>query len=148
MHAQVQLGNVLALWVFLHPTILRRVNVWLQAHGFKDGLAGASARLKKQQLQKLREDMGMIPGTSTPYVAIVKQGHGEMVHVPAGWVHQVINMRPCIKMAWDVYQPKHLLNYVLSQQYVASQITSTSNSADDMSVMRIIENLVVELRMQ
>ncbi len=92
--------------------------------------------------------MGMIPGTSTPYVAIVKQGHGEMVHVPAGWVHQVINMRPCIKMAWDVYQPKHLLNYVLSQQYVASQITSTSNTADYMSVMCVIKNLAVELRMQ
>lgn len=36
-------------------------------------------------------------------VPIVMQRHGDLVHVPAGYMHQVENPEGCAKMVWDKY---------------------------------------------
>ena len=99
LQLQVDLGTVLAVWVFLHPSILRKAIDWLHHHGFPDGFAGKGARLTLEQLQQLAKDMQSDAQNVKVLVQIVKQGHGDIVHVPAGWMHHVCNMRPCIKLA-------------------------------------------------
>jgi dTDP-4-dehydrorhamnose 3,5-epimerase-like enzyme len=38
-----------------------------------------------------------------PWLQLVWQHPGDQVHVPPGWLHQVQNLRPNIKLAYDVY---------------------------------------------
>ena len=95
-----------------------------------------------QQIARLQKDMGTDGQTGLAYIRVMKQGHGEMVQVPAGWMHLVMNLRPCAKMAWEIYKPEHFLNYVLSWQHVANQFTSSGNSQDYMSVMGVVSNVV------
>lgn len=110
---------VLAIWVFLDPIILVKADAWLRENGYKNGFAG-KVTLNVQQITKLQQDMGTDGQTGLAYVRVLRQGHGDMVHVPAGWMHMVINLRACLKMAWAVYMPQHFLNYVLSWQHIAS----------------------------
>ena len=86
--------------------------------------------------------MGSDGQTGMAYARVIKQGHGDMVQVAAGWMHLVMNLRPCAKMAWEIYKPEHFLNYVLSWQHVANQFTRNSNSQDYMSVMGVVSNVV------
>ena len=145
MCMQLSEGDVLAVWVFLHPTIVKKANEWLLARKFKKGFAGQSVLLTYTQAQQLQADMGADEETDLAYVRIVKQGHGDLVHVPAGWLHQVHNVRACIKMAFEKCEPERLLNYVLSWQYIAARYTTSSNSADYMAIMAVISKVCTEL---
>ena len=69
------------------------------------------------------------PDTGYSYVQTVYQHHGQMVHVPAGWLHQVENLQDCVKIAWDMMAPERVALYVLTWQYILSGITR-SNAAD------------------
>ena len=39
-------------------------------------------------------------------VRVVLQQHGDLVHVPPGWMHQVKNLGPCVKLAYDLLKPE------------------------------------------
>ena len=47
-------------------------------------------------------------------VQVLYQPNGDMVHVPPGWPHQLLNLKPCVKLAWDYYDPVNMAWYVLS----------------------------------
>jgi hypothetical protein len=100
-------GDVLAVWVLLHPSKLRDATTWLQGHGFQDGFGGSRAELTLEQVLQLQEAMGY-DDQRRPYVRVIKQGHGDIVHVAAGWMHQVLSVRACIKLAWEEYRPQQL----------------------------------------
>ncbi len=54
----MSVGDVLAVWVFLHPSKLRDATTWLQGHGFQDGFGGSGAELTLEQVLQLQEAMG------------------------------------------------------------------------------------------
>ena len=139
---QLTFGVVLAVWVFLHPTILKATDEWLRKHKFKHGFADMGI-LSRTQVQHLQHDMGD-DGKGKAYVQIVHQCHGDLVHVPAGYMHQVCNEQLCLKMAFEDCKPARLLNYVLSWQHIASKYTKKSNSPDYMNVMRVVNKVCVE----
>lgn len=37
-----------------------------------------------------------------------------MVHVPPGWVHTVYTKAPCVKVAIEVFQARHMQSYLRS----------------------------------
>lgn len=142
MLLQVLRTDTLAVWAFLPPTVLREAEAWLKRHGLQQGFA-EGAHLNLQQLRQLQFDMGD-DAKGVALVQFVYQCHGMRVHVPAGWMHAVVNVRPCIKLAWQVYNRHHLLDYVLSWQYIGSQFTHVSNAPDYMNVMRVVSKLVMK----
>lgn len=139
--AQVSLADPLAVWVFLRPAVLRRAEAWLKGNikGFQPGFRQSATVLKLNQMYQLQKAMGVDENTGQAYVQIVMQFHGCILHVPAGWVHCVLNMEACAKLAWEVYKEKHMLNYVLSWQYVARQFTRERNVQDYMAVVLLFE---------
>ena len=139
--AQAGLTDLLAIWAFLNPAVVGRVHKWLRQNGFKTGLA-AKILLGFEDLQRLQRDMG-VGSHGEPLVHIVRQCHGDIVHVPAGWMHMVQNVPACIKMAWDMYTVDHLTDYVLSWQHVASRLKS--NRPDYMAVMGVVTTALTEL---
>ena len=140
----------LALWVFLLPTILPKAEAWLKSHGFEAGFqaGGKEAKLDEEEILALQQDMGYEhdkdTGSQTANVVLIYQAHGEVVHVPSGYMHMVLNLQPCIKMAWEHWRGGNLFDYILSWKFISSQFTTASNSLDYTNAVGVIRNLLVK----
>ena len=71
---------------------------------------------------------------------MIKQRHGDLVHIPAGYMHQVENLQDCTKIAWDMYHAANLQRYALAWRYIHSQL---KGAADYMAVAVLIRNAIV-----
>ena len=134
--------DVLALWHFFDPVIVEPTSAWVQelqrlpanrrqpgdppadksgAQGLLDGITLTPNRLA--ELREHLERLGVLYNDKyRARMHVVEQRHGQMVHVPAGYMHQVSNMKACTKMAFDIYNRANLARYAMSWQYVTSQI--------------------------
>ena len=63
---------------------------------------------------------------------IVRQCAGDVFTVPAGWLHHVINMEDCCKVAFDYFEPHSFHLYADSWRQAAAKQTK-SRQADDYS---------------
>lgn len=85
---------------------------------------------------------GDAPGAPVPepsrWLYLVWQRPGMCVEVPAGWMHQVSNLRPNIKLAYDVYRLEHFGQYIKSWRQVAAQRTQGSNQRDYMACVHVL----------
>ena len=139
----------LALWVFLLPIVLVKAEAWLKHNGFPDGFNGSKdteALLNMQQIFALQHAMGSEHdkrGYAKEAVTLIWQFHGLVVHVPADHVHMVLEMQPCIKMAWKLWESDKLTNYILSWKYITSQIT-VANSADSTNTMDVVRSMLMK----
>lgn len=133
---QADLHKVLAVWIFLHPTIAMKALAWLRINGYPNGFeTTGKVHLSKQEIQDLDEHL-VVDEHGRQYL---EQRHGQLVEVPPGWIHQVTNLLECIKMAWDVYELAHVPDYVASWHHISSQVTC-SNSEDYMSCRLLIHS--------
>jgi oxalate decarboxylase/phosphoglucose isomerase-like protein (cupin superfamily) len=98
---------------------------------FRHGLREESRiRLNGSMVQQLQEYLnGMRPNS----LVIVKQRHGQVVYVPPGWAHQVTNEQPCLKVAWDYYDPNNFGKYALVHK-MASRFFGVAMSPDYVSI--------------
>ena len=143
--------RALALWVFLSPTILVKAEAWLKSHGFPQGFRGsdeAKQKLTIEEIVRLQHDLGYeldeATGYQRPAVTLLWQHHGQVVHVPAGHMHMVVNLQPCIKMAWEYWKDDKLVNYILAWKFISSQMTRGSNSLDYFNTQGVVGNLLTE----
>lgn len=113
-------GEVLAEWLFVLPQHLQSLLQWADAAETQDAkhvTLTHNIKVSDDLPDKLVSrsyitDAGVKALLSHPdrhnWVKIVQQRHGEMVQVPVGWAHQVTNRKPCLKVAWDCYDPADL----------------------------------------
>ena len=94
---------------------------------------------------QLREDMGADPVTQIDYVHIISQCHGDMIMIPPGWLHQVVNKLPCIKLAWDFYTLEGLVKYVSSWQHIGQPLMRDKASADYTNFMGVALKVLEKL---
>ncbi len=78
----------------------------------KDGCDMFDTFLSQADVAKLSNFLGKDPDTGCAYVQTVSQHHGQVVHVPAGWSHQVDNLQDCVKIAWDIMVPERMAAYM------------------------------------
>ena len=120
------------LWVTCPAHQAERANIFVQEQlgkpGGFDQEADAKLVLSPEQAQLLQQHIGK-DSTGQPWVEIIPQCHGDLVVMPPGHLHQVVNQQPCVKMAWDYYKLEQFPYYVASWQYVASKVTC-HNAAD------------------
>lgn len=57
---------------------------------------------------------------------------GQWVHVPVGWPHIVLNLQPCLKVAYEVLRPGDVVRAVQMQQHLRRCFLN--NTADYMEV--------------
>ena len=70
-----------------------------------------------QQLQQLKTEMG-VDEQGRPCVLLLEQMDGDMVHVPPGWMHCVINLQPCVKVVMDGFIAANFPAYMDSWRQV------------------------------
>ena len=153
-------GTVLAVWVFINPLMLEVADAWVKAivptkrkrdiavqePCWPDGFASPAnnrVHLKGEVLKTFNEYMqkeGDKRNIVNP-VVVVEQGSGQMVHVPAGWAHQVTNFSPNLKVAWDFYDANNMHKYVQLQS-LASKYFQGSMAKDYMSTNMIMSIFV------
>lgn len=71
----------------------------------------------------------------------IEQTAGQLVYVPAGWVHQVTNFSPNVKVAWDCYTPGNFHKYSQLQHRIASSIFKQGMARDYMSSNMVLQDL-------
>ena len=151
---QVKEGAALAKWVFINPHCIVKANEYVKKEfkqcpkGFdKCTLGGSDTNntfLTQADVAKLSVFLGKDPDTGCAYVQTVHQHHGQMVHVPTGWLHQVENLQDCAKIAWDMMVPERMALYMLTWQHILSGITR-SNAADYMAATGVLWAAVQKL---
>ncbi|DBB04538.1 TPA: hypothetical protein ACH3X1_012620 [Trebouxia sp. C0004] len=121
-------GNALAEWTFFNPSIVEHVNEFTQQLQSNTGQCHGTDGLKGQVLlspKRVQELKMLLASKNLAYdseeranVQVLYQHNGDMVHVPAGWPHQVLNLKPCVKLAWDYHDPVNMAQYALSWLYI------------------------------
>ena len=77
-----------------------------------------------------------------PYFMQMEQFSGDKIVVPCGWAHMVINKQACIKVAWDIYDPRNLPLYVRLWR----ELSPYCHMFDDyMAVQHVLVRLAKEL---
>jgi hypothetical protein len=61
---------------------------------------------------------GVEAALGTEYAIVHKQKAGEVMRVPVGWMHWVVNLLPCIKCAWEVVRPQDIAAALQTQLFV------------------------------
>jgi len=136
---QVKEGIALARWVFVNPCCIVTADEYAKKEfkqcqqGFdkctKDGRDIFETFLSQADVAKLSKFLGKDPEAGRAYVQTVYQQHGQMVHVPAGWLHQVENLQDCVKIAWDIMVPERMAAYVTTWQHVLACVTKSNAPA-------------------
>jgi hypothetical protein len=124
-----QCRGALAVWVFFQPTFT--------ANG---GLAAALKQLgaanltrdgripHKHKVELTLQQAHQIEQAYPGSVVIIPQHAGGQVFVPPGWPHQVLNLRPCVKVAWERCRRGWYYMYALHMCTVVPQF---ARMADD-----------------
>lgn len=132
------------LWVFIHPLAIDTANELLGNfrfgdYRFEDGIRGASeahrpnlcdslelAEAFKAAMETRCQESGL---SLVSPVHIIKQCAGEVVSVLVSWMHCVRNFRPCLKIAFDLFDPKRAHLYV--QKYLKTTRLLGDRNAKD-----------------
>jgi len=144
--------NVLALWLFLSPTILSDVDnfiregevgpklkkKWEAAGGFSlpplildgDVKHGETVHPQFSLPVLTAEEMKVIHDKFPETTVLVEQYHGDVVFVPPGWVHAVTNVKANWKLARDFFIEEEYPLYAFFLKTIGSRIFGQRMPAD------------------
>jgi len=121
---------VLARWWFVHPHVAPRFAEFVRdSLHHADGVQEFMPKPEHWDLMLAFGSQNAIDGRDV--VVVLNQGPGDIVLVPPGWPHAVINVMPCGKLAWDHYDPRHLATYAAVHRDVASPLFRGDTVGDD-----------------
>ncbi len=157
----VSTKKTLAKWVFINPLMLKVADKFIRSVRLTAGkrkrgedaaelkwpnglMTSADKRVHLEgtyltQFLKHMKREGEKMTVANPVVQL-DQKAGQLVHVPAGWVHQVTNVKCNVKVAWDFYDPGNMHKYVQVQR-LASKFFKRSMAPDYMSVNMVLQQL-------
>ncbi len=142
------LDALLAQWLFIHPSAIGRAERWMQdpkncpqwedrALGFRCG-TGRMPRLTLEQMGALYLHLDSDPDGLDASV-IIRQKHGVQVSVPAGWLYQVVNLNPCIKFEFGVYDyDQFCTNFDVSRDLISHYMAHPDNAKDNMWMQQVV----------
>lgn len=138
----------LAVWVFIAPWAVAMANEWLKKRKGKKGskgnfhlglgLAGNDIFLGDEDVRALEAHLNAQCGPRRSLV-VLEQKAGDLVRVPPGWVHQVVNKQRCLKIAGEVYDEADFARYGLHMQAIASPIFGPQMFPDYTALSRVVD---------
>ena len=97
--------------------------------------SGVSLDLERPEERELRRAVGAV---------VLRQHHGELIRVPAGWLHAVSNRKPCIKVAFEFLASSKACLYPTVSKMIAEFIGSRA-AADYMPMQTAAYNTAMHL---
>jgi hypothetical protein len=136
-----------AYWIFVHPVAISDVDAWLIQEGLcaKQGLQcpPKDFNLTLDQWRKMKVTLGFVDIQKfIPKVMIVSQESGEVVRVPPGWLHAVINVQCNFKVAFDHFRVSNLVKYITLWETISTTWTTACSNVQD--YMGVVQALVDE----
>lgn len=161
----VAANTVLSVWTFINPLLIDEADEWVKqnllvtqsppkkkARGHQQqsrwplGFVSSSddrVHLKGDDLARFvayMQQLGTDKGIANPVVQL-QQKTGQLVYVPAGWAHQVVNFSPSVKVAWDYYDAGNFHKYAQLQHRIASKFFKQGMAKDYMSFNMVMQEL-------
>ena len=126
--------NILAVWVFVPPGKADDFAAWARQQKLNTVEQGLYLTLK--QLDELR---GALPD-----VVVLQQCAGDLITVPAGWMHSVINRADACKLAFDCFELDEFHLYAQSWRQIASKHTKTAQADDYMQACAVLRTEILQ----
>lgn len=164
-------ADKLSVWTFINPLLIGEADEWVKqnvlvepqpppkkkARGGRQqqsqqksrwplGFASSSedrVHLKGDDLDRFvtyMQQLGASKGIANPVMQL-EQKVGQLVYVPAGWAHQVVNFSPNVKVAWDYYEAGNFHKYAQLQHRIASKFFKEGMAKDYMSFNMVMHEL-------
>ena len=128
-----------AMWLFIFPTdeAIAAVNRVIRAdpgglgiacpNGLglpadPDYLRGSADKKHNMKVLTPKQMKHIADSAAEHGVHIIEQHSWDEVTVPPGWIHAVVNLRPCIKFAFDYLVEPDLVKTAISQHFIAAGI--------------------------
>ena len=109
---QADIKKPLAVWLFIRPDSITMCNDVLKLHGFDNGFESRDvSRLDEDSIWRVHDQINAHDTVGIARAIVVQQYHGMRLHVMPGWGHYVLNLQPCVKLAWDVVHADRLHLY-------------------------------------
>lgn len=111
-----------AIWFCIHPDCLFEIELYIQKMvdtdeawaNLKDKSGNTKVGFRRGDCRPLlnQEQMYHIKDEFPDGVIILMQKAHQVVTIPAGWPHMVLNIQPCTKLAWSIARPSEFKFYV------------------------------------
>lgn len=124
----------LARWVFFEPRAASLVLEYMNKHHVRSNDRMLLDECAIEQLGKhLEAELG------SKAMHIVDQYSGEIIHVQTGFLHQVCNLQPCVKLAFDYVDTSEVCAYAwLHREVIAKMTGAYGPPTDYMAVLHTI----------
>jgi hypothetical protein len=83
----VQIDKPLAYWAFCHPNMVSQLQTFTQKR-FKT----EDVFMTRDEMIDAQKALGTDPA-GCPYISIIEQLSGDIISIPPGWPHAVINVQ-------------------------------------------------------
>lgn len=93
---------------------------------------------EKFSIQEFEKMWRAMQELKDPPIFFLPQSHLTIIRVCPGIIHTVINLQPCVKLAWELYEPTALGLYSEAQMIGAGRYFGQSNAADYMHVAGVV----------
>jgi hypothetical protein len=113
-----------ARWDFVRGEFVERLNEFIKARVHPEGLGSKNPPVVPYELVK---EFRNLVGEANCFS--VWQRPGALVEVPSTMAHQVTNLKPNIKIAWDYVDAAYLLRGVRAQHLISKNVGGAA--ADD-----------------
>ena len=98
-----------------YPAMCQSLMLMVQVEAFLQ----SSCRSLRQDVALTMQEVADHPELEA---VVVRQHHGDIVKVPAGWLHSVENLAPCVNFAWEYMVMEHAAHYLVVHQLISQHI--------------------------
>lgn len=136
--AAVDVAKPLARWWFVNPKDYTAVLDYIVSKRW----AVRDTRtplLTEDQWKEVKDHVG------SDAVVLVLQHHNEYIRVLPGWAHQVDTLQPCIKVAWELINLDHIVEYLRIPRMLSINNVCKWETADYVGIQCIIMSALHEL---
>ena len=136
-------------WVLVSPEGGPELDAFLVEQGYEGGLKfpfkDDTSSWKAPSLEAVQAFEGKCGRARNGHskVQIIAQEAGTLVSIPLGWYHWVLNLRPCMKVAWDPTDPTLLHQYLLVWRDIISGQVGPAMPADYACTMSALMQAVL-----
>ena len=127
----------LALWLAVGPTGVEWIRDTLSNMPDTSTTPLSKLELSAAIIYEIRD---LAASEGRPDIWVLEQMAGDTMVIPAGILHLVTNLQPCVKIAWDYFKMENVQNYELARDLLYKYIGTAHQPTDTMYHQHVVVN--------